>query len=125
VQPARAAGSMAQMALSPAAEAPAPTRAPGVEPGVETTPDDFLEQLQKRLPPYAVVLHNDDVNDMVHVVRSLMRSIPALTLQKATKIMLEAHNEGRACVIVCPLEQAELYRDRLQSCRLTATIEKA
>jgi ATP-dependent Clp protease adaptor protein ClpS len=109
---------MSQRAID---EAPAPTKSPGVE----TVPEPFLERLQKLLPPYAVVLHNDDKNEMVHVVRSLMRSIPALTLQKATKIMLEAHNEGKARVIVCPLEQAELYRDRLQSCSLTATIEKA
>jgi ATP-dependent Clp protease adapter protein ClpS len=39
--------------------------------------------------------------------------------------MLEAHNSGRAVVIVCPLEPAELYRDRLESCSLTATIEPA
>ena len=109
------------MSQPPTGQAPAPTRSPGVE----TTPEPFLERLQKLLPPYAVVLHNDDTNEGVHVVRSLMRSIPALTLQKATKIMLEAHNEGKARVIVCPLEQAELYRDRLQSCSLTATIEKA
>jgi ATP-dependent Clp protease adaptor protein ClpS len=109
------------MPQPPIGEAPAPTRSPDVE----TTSEPFTERLQKLLPPYAVVLHNDDKNDMVHVVRSLMRSIPALTLQKATKIMLEAHNEGKARVIVCPLEQAELYRDRLQSCSLTATIEKA
>jgi ATP-dependent Clp protease adaptor protein ClpS len=112
---------MGAMSQSGRGEAPAPTKSPGVETILE--PD--LERLQKLLPPYAVVLHNDDVNDMVHVVRALMRSIPALTLQKATKIMLEAHKEGKARVIVCPLEQAELYRDRLQSCSLTATIEKA
>ena len=112
---------MRPMSQPPTDEAPTPTKSPGVE----TTSKPFLERLQKLLPPYAVVLHNDDKNDMVHVVRSLMRSIPALTLQKATKIMLEAHNQGRARVIVCPLEQAELYRDRLQSCSLTATIEKA
>ena len=34
-----------------------------------------------------------------------------------------AWNRGRAVVIVCPLEPAELYRDRLESCKLTATIE--
>jgi ATP-dependent Clp protease adaptor protein ClpS len=109
--------------LSPGGEAPTPTKTPEVETPAREAPD--LEQLTKLLPPYAVVLHNDDVNDMVHVVRSLMRSVPALTLQKATKIMLEAHNEGKARVITCPLEVAELYRDRLQSCSLTATIEKA
>lgn len=77
------------------------------------------------LPPYAVILHNDAVNDMAHVVRSLRRSVPSLTLERATEIMLEAHNHGRALVIVCPLELAELYQSRLQSCQLTATIEKA
>jgi ATP-dependent Clp protease adaptor protein ClpS len=109
------------MAQPPAGEAPTPTQAPGVE----TTREPFLDRLQKLLPRYAVVLHNDDKNEMVHVVRSLMRSVPGLSLQKATKIMLEAHNEGKARVIVCPLEQAELYRDRLESCSLTATIERA
>jgi ATP-dependent Clp protease adaptor protein ClpS len=77
------------------------------------------------LPPYAVILHNDDVNEMGHVVRSLRRSVPGLTLERATDIMLEAHSHGRALVIVCPLELAELYQTRLQSCQLTATIEKA
>jgi ATP-dependent Clp protease adapter protein ClpS len=39
--------------------------------------------------------------------------------------MLDAHDNGKAVVIVCPLELAELYRERLESCGLTATIEKA
>ena len=91
----------------------------------ETSTEQSLERLTKILPPYAVVLHNDDHNDMAHVVRSLLRSVPSLTTEKATEIMFEAHNHGKARVIVCPLELAELYRDRLQSCNLTATIEKA
>jgi ATP-dependent Clp protease adaptor protein ClpS len=91
--------------------------APTTEPSTETK--------QGVLPPYAVILHNDDVNEMGHVVRSLRRSVPSLTLDRATDIMMEAHNHGRALVIVCPLELAELYQTRLQSCQLTATIEKA
>ena len=38
--------------------------------------------------------------------------------------MLEAHEEGVATVVVCPLELAELYRDRLQTFKLTSTIEQ-
>jgi ATP-dependent Clp protease adaptor protein ClpS len=87
------------------------------------------EQAQRSKPralePYKVVLHNDDHNSMDHVVRSLTRSVPGLGVAKAVKIMLEAHNNGKAIVIVCPLEPAELYRDRLESCGLTATIEQA
>jgi ATP-dependent Clp protease adaptor protein ClpS len=98
-----------------------------VQTEVETesgTRPDVVERTQI-LPPYQVILHNDAVNDMAHVVRSLMRSVPNLSLQRATKIMFEAHNDGKARVIVCPLELAELYRDRLRSCSLTATIERA
>jgi ATP-dependent Clp protease adaptor protein ClpS len=38
--------------------------------------------------------------------------------------MMEAHQKGKAVVITCPLELAELYRERLQTFGLTATIEK-
>ena len=77
------------------------------------------------LNPHQVVLYNDDHNSMDHVVRSLVRSVPGMGTARAVKVMLEAHNTGRAVVIVCPLELAELVRDRLESCGLTATIERA
>lgn len=90
-------------------------------PGVE-----FDEEvLRKFLPPYRVMLHNDDHNAMDHVVRSLLRSVPSLTIEDAAEIMLVAHNHGQASVIECPKEAAEHYRDRLESCGLTATIEPA
>jgi ATP-dependent Clp protease adaptor protein ClpS len=75
------------------------------------------------LPPYRLILHNDDVNSMDHVVFALTNAVPGISIDRAVEIMLEAHNTGRALVIVCPLEQAELYRDRLKSYSLTATIE--
>jgi ATP-dependent Clp protease adaptor protein ClpS len=91
----------------------------------ETRPVAPTEPKQVILPPWSVILHNDDHNDMVHVVRALMQSVPNLGTTRATKIMLEAHNHGKAVVITCPLELAELYRDRLQTFGLTATIERA
>jgi ATP-dependent Clp protease adaptor protein ClpS len=94
-----------------------------------TLPDTEIEQRPERkeslLRPWSVVLHNDDHNDMVYVVRCLMKTVPNLGPRRATQIMFEAHNHGKAVVITCPLELAELYRDRLQSFGLTATIEKA
>ena len=77
------------------------------------------------LPPYAVILHNDDVNEMTFVARALLKSVPELGQEDAVRIMLEAHNTGTAVVIVCPLERAELYRDRIRSFSLGCTIEKA
>lgn len=90
-------------------------------PSVETPVRDITEVL----PPYLVILHNDEHNHMLHVVDSLLKSVPKLSRWKATQIMLEAHVQGRAVVTTCPLELAELYRDRLKSFGLTASIERA
>jgi ATP-dependent Clp protease adaptor protein ClpS len=92
---------------------------PGVETGIDT------EKLKRLLPPFRVILHNDDHNSMDHVVRSLMKSVPSLGRDEAARIMMEAHNHGKATVIICTREEAELYRDRLQSFGLTATIDQA
>ena len=62
---------------------------------------------------------------MNHVARALLATVPELTQERATEIMLEAHTHGQAEVIRCPLERAELYRDRLRSRGLSATIERA
>jgi len=93
-------------------------------PTLPTTTFD-AEILTRLLPPYRVVLHNDDHNGMDHVVLSLLRCVPSLTTQEALAIMLTAHEFGEATVIECPKEAAEHYRDGLESCGLTATIEPA
>ena len=102
------------MTSPPTPTPPAPTR----DPEVRERP------LSETLPPYRVLLHNDDVNEMGHVVRALLASVPELGAERAIEIMIEAHLRGRAHVIACPLERAELYRDRLESFGLTATIAR-
>ena len=101
----------------PATEAPTPAVTPEI--------DRPTRHITEILPPYQVVLHNDDVNSMEHVVRALVASVPRLGVLRATGIMIEAHTSGRAQVTVCPKELAELYRERLQGYGLTATIEPA
>lgn len=82
-------------------------------------------ELSELLPPYRVQLHNDDHNAMDHVIDALLKTIPHMTQERAAEIMLQAHNHGQATVITCPLELAELYRERLEAFGLTATIERA
>lgn len=94
-------------------------------PGTEIRPNIDPDTIRRLLPPYAVILHNDDHNEMLHVVRSLVMCVPEIETDRAVEIMMEAHEHGQAHVITCPLERAELYRDRLQSRGLTATVEKA
>jgi ATP-dependent Clp protease adaptor protein ClpS len=92
---------------------------------VQTPPrTDSQTDIRRRvLPPYKVILHNDDHNAMDHVVNALRKSIPGMSLGKAAAVMWEAHTSGKAIVITCPLELAELYQQRLLSFGLTATIE--
>jgi ATP-dependent Clp protease adapter protein ClpS len=70
-----------------------------------------------------VVLYNDDVNSMEHVVKCLMQ-IFKHPESLAVKIMLEAHQKGKAIAEVESRTPAELHKDQLISYGLTATIEK-
>jgi ATP-dependent Clp protease adaptor protein ClpS len=87
-------------------------------PGTETT----AERQTTSFPRYRVLLHNDDLNSMDHVVKTLMK-VFRFEQHVCEKIMIEAHNNGIALCTVEPFEQAELHRDQLISFSLIATIE--
>ena len=74
------------------------------------------------LPPWKVLLHNDDVNDMGHVVDTIVQLTP-LNQTTAIERMLEAHQAGVALLLSTHKERAELYRDQFASKKLTVTIE--
>ena len=90
----------------------------------ETDIEAFQRALDERLPRYAVILYNDDYHSMDYVVEALVKSVPDLIVEEAVGIMFEAHNTGSAVVIVCLLEQAELYRDRIRGYGLGVSIER-
>jgi len=73
-------------------------------------------------PPYKVILHNDDVNEMGYVVEVIVKLTP-LSFEQAVQKMLEAHHTGRSVLLVTHKERAELYQEQFRSCRLTVTIE--
>ena len=76
------------------------------------------------LPPWKVLLHNDDVNDMPFVVASIVELTP-LNEDAAIQRMKEAHQTGVALLLTTHKERAELYQDQFQSKGLTVTIEPA
>jgi ATP-dependent Clp protease adaptor protein ClpS len=88
---------------------------------VET--EELIRLRAKLLPPYNVVLFNDDYNDMAYVVAVLLHTINKLSQAEAEQIMLTAHLSGNAIVVTCPRETAEFYQERLLGYGLTATIE--
>lgn len=78
----------------------------------------------KQLPPWKVLLHNDDVNDMGYVVKTIQMLTP-LTRKDATQRMLEAHFKNVALILITHQERAELFQQQFGSRNLTVTIEPA
>ncbi len=78
----------------------------------------------KQLPPFKVLLHNDDVNTFEHVILAVMK-LAALPLEAAIEKTVEAHESGVALLLVTHQERAELYVDQFMSMKLTVTIEAA
>lgn len=76
----------------------------------------------KQLPPFKVLLHNDDVNTFEHVIRSIIRVTP---VQEADAIVkaIEAHESGVALLLVTHQERAELYTEQFASLSITVTTE--
>lgn len=76
----------------------------------------------RQLPPFKVLLHNDDVNDQRHVVLSILK-VTNLSLADAEQKMTEANNTGISLLLVTHKERAELYQEQFRSFSLTVTIE--
>lgn len=89
----------------------------------QVRPEEIVLDRTKLLPPYKVIVHDDDYNEMNYVVFALVHAVNTLTVPEAERIMLTAHLTGQAIVVVCPREVAEYYQERLLSYNLTATIE--
>jgi len=77
----------------------------------------------KTLPPFKVLLHNDDKNEMDYVVSVICRLTP-LSIEEAVTRMLEAHRAGVALLLTTHKERAELYVEQFASCGLTVTAEQ-
>ena len=69
-----------------------------------------------------VVIFNDNHNTVDHVVACLMRTF-GHSGALATKIMLEAHNRGRAIAEVEETAQAQAHCAQLLQAGLGATVE--
>ena len=87
-------------------------------PAVETD----VQQKTRRLPPWRVMLHNDDVNSFEHVILAILQLTP-LSQKEAVQRTLEAHETGVALLLVTHRERAELYVEQFTSLSLTVTCE--
>jgi ATP-dependent Clp protease adaptor protein ClpS len=94
--------------------------------GIETLPvpaEKTGEKIEEAFEKsWNVIVWNDPVNQMTYVVFVFMKVL-AFNKEKATKHMLEVHNNGRSVVANETREKAELYHQQLQAHGLSVTIE--
>lgn len=74
-------------------------------------------------PPWQVIVLNDPVN-LMSFVTLIIRRVFGYSEQKATTLMLDVHEKGRAIVWTGEREKAEMYVQQLQGFQLLAKMEK-
>jgi ATP-dependent Clp protease adaptor protein ClpS len=82
--------------------------------GTIARPAEKEEQKTQGLPPYNVVLHDDDDHSYEYVILMLKR-IFGHPVQKGYEMAQEVDSTGRVIVATTNLEQAELKRDQIQA----------
>jgi ATP-dependent Clp protease adaptor protein ClpS len=68
----------------------------------------------RRVPPYNVILENDDDHTVDFVV-DVLRKAMGYSEERAYQLMMEAHSSGRAVVWTGPREVAELKAEQIQT----------
>ena len=71
--------------------------------------------------PWVCIVHNDPVNLMSYVVY-VFQKLFGYSKEKATKLMMQVHHEGRAAVSTGPREKIEMDVYRLHAHGLWATM---
>jgi ATP-dependent Clp protease adaptor protein ClpS len=90
---------------------------------IDELPDIATVQVTAIDRPWLVIVWNDPINLMSYVTY-VFQKLFGYSLQKATKLMLDVHNKGRAVVSTGPRERAEGDVARLHRHGLWATMEQ-
>lgn len=103
------------------------TSAPVETMPVETAPaetgvDPGLDEAARTDQPWIVIVWNDPVNLMSYVV-FVLQKLFGYSREKATRLMLQVHHEGKAAVAAGNREKAEADVARLHGHGLWATME--
>src|SRR5437899_1442495 len=79
---------------------------------VETKPKETTKT--RRVPPYNVILLNDDQHSMEFVIEVLCKAL-GYTVERSYQMMMQAHNSGRTIVWTGPKEVAELKAEQIRT----------
>jgi ATP-dependent Clp protease adaptor protein ClpS len=84
------------------------------EPIVTTRPRERSEKRTRRIPPYNVILENDDYHSFQFVMEVLQKAL-GCNEQRAFAFTREAHTTGRAVIWTGTKEVAELKVDQIRT----------
>ena len=79
---------------------------------VSTKPKETTKT--RRVPPYNVILLNDDHHSMEFVVEVLSKAL-GYAVERSFQLMMQAHSSGRAVVWTGPKEVAELKAEQIRT----------
>ena len=79
-----------------------------------TRPTETQERTTEGLPPYNVVLLDDDDHSYEYVIL-MLKKVFGHSVKKAYGMAVEVDNAGRVVVLTTHLEEAELKRDQIQT----------
>ena len=98
----------------------APERTPDTE--VEQRADERVDEEFDLDRPWVTIVWNDPINLMSYVT-FVLQKLFGYDREKATALMLDVHQKGRAVVASGTREQSELHVFRLHEHGLWATLE--
>ncbi len=81
---------------------------------VQTRPRPAEKEQTRQVPPYNVILDNDDFHSMLFVIEVLCKAL-GYNPEKSYKLMMLAHTSGKAIVWTGPKEVAELKVEKISS----------
>lgn len=86
--------------------------APTTDVTVATKPKEKTKT--RRVPPYNVILLNDDHHSMEFVIEVLCKAL-GYNVERSYQLMMQAHNSGRTIVWTGPKEVAELKAEQVRT----------
>lgn len=93
-----------------------------VKPATKERAEPKAKEETKLAVPWNVIVHDDPVTLMTYVTKVFML-VFGYPQEKANRLMLEVHKQGRSIVWTGAREQAEVYCQKLQAHHLLTSLE--
>ncbi|MEL7237440.1 MAG: ATP-dependent Clp protease adaptor ClpS [Planctomycetota bacterium] len=89
-----------------------------------TDPKERTKPRRKSLPPWKVMLHNDEINAFEDVIDAILEITP-LNASRAVQVTYDAHCRGVSLILTTHRERAELFVEQFKTRQIRASAEPA